>query len=276
MDVGKRQPQRQLRWARTASLLFLVSALVLSAVIRFLRVKTFEGSGLRGMLFTTGECPEETVLFLVANHVMPPAQGRLHDMVARYQASFARYPNIDFKYVWTNNFQGTDPEDSIDDSIMTFAADEVRYLKSICPYCAGNPWNWSNYASVVLATRQLMQKGIKYDKVWFAEPDAEFVGDIGEWVSLSTKSFGSLDLVSSLIFYDLKTATEVLPSAGMFARIQSNWRQHKGIPLRWGAFTQTTCSPRDLSEPSRTIFTRQSMSNCSSHWFVNSFFRLAG
>ena len=89
----------------------------------------------------------------------------------------------------------------------------------------------------MLATRQLIQKGIEYDKVWFVEPDAEFVGDIGDWVSLSTKSFSSLDLVSSITFYDLKTAMEALPSAGMFARIQANrgpggYRQ-KGVPLRW-------------------------------------------
>ena len=71
-------------------------------------------------------------------------------MVSRHEESFAHYPNIDFKYVWTNNFQGTDPEESINDSIMTFTVDEVQYLKSICPYCAASdPWNWSNYASVV-------------------------------------------------------------------------------------------------------------------------------
>ncbi|EJK76115.1 hypothetical protein THAOC_02139 [Thalassiosira oceanica] len=264
MDVDKRQPQRQLRWAWTASFLFLVSALLAvpytsvdagrrnlrslgglekdpktvelkstpnddpAAVGRgdsFLQVGTLEDkpSGHHSMLFTPGGIPEERVLFLIANHLMPPVQGRLRDMVSRYEESFAHYPNIDFKYVWTNNFQGTDPEESINDSIMTFTVDEVQYLKSICPYCAASdPWNWSNYASVVLATRQLMQKGIEYDKVWYAEPDAEFVGDIGGWVSFSTRRFSSLDLVSSLTFYDLKTATEVLPSAGMFARIQPN------------------------------------------------------
>ncbi|EJK70772.1 hypothetical protein THAOC_07841, partial [Thalassiosira oceanica] len=118
MDVDKRQPQRQLRWAWTASFLFLVSAL--SAVIHFLQVGTLEDrpSGLHSMLFTPGGIPEERVLFLIANHVMPPAHGRLRDMVSRYEESFAHYPNIDFKYVWTNNFQGTDPEESINDSIM--------------------------------------------------------------------------------------------------------------------------------------------------------------
>lgn len=194
---------------------------------------------------------KEKILFLIASHKEPSSSARIQDMILRYKRSLTSHPNIDLKFVWTNNFQGTSFNVDIDGSTMVFTADEAKQFKNECSYCKSNkPWNWSNYAALVLATRKLQQEGIIHDKVWFIEPDAEFVGELGDWIKNATNRYHELDLVASLVVRNVETAKDLLSTASMYTRIKSDWRwnEQHGADISYGAFTQVAMFSARLIE----------------------------
>ena len=213
------------------------------------------------------------ILLLISDY--KPPNERLASLLTTYQASIDSYHQqqkqkqeqdfsveIDLYFLCHDNFDFSSNQTTLPCSKAALENKEfssssqpsIRYLlvnHSIakplvnkCSYCRQrkSPWYWSPYISVLLATRQLEENQSKtYDGIWFTEPDAEFLGNIAEWIAnqeryistsykLSSKSsFSSPPLVSDIVMRNVRTAEKHL-KPGMVARIHPNWARWKSAP----------------------------------------------
>ncbi len=221
-------------------------ALILAATISGLLVQDF--LRVQHFISTMSSATEEhqpKILFLITDYKSRWSSPRIRDLVSRYKETLGRHPAIDFRFVYTNNFKGiTKNETQADDgTTISFGINETQHFLKACAYCRKtSPWGWTSYSATVLAVRLLWDKGHVYDYVWTSDPDAEFLGDLGEWLTVTTHKLESFDLVSSLVMANLETAKSLLTARGMYARIHKKWRWNEahGKKIRFGVFTQIT------------------------------------
>jgi len=191
------------------------------------------------------------VLFLVTYH-KPPAQ-RLQELLTIYQSQLEQFKDnsirIDFFFVCTNSFTFSDESPcsiesmhSLNFSYLILNKNISNHHLSKCPYCKKTgPWSWSLYMAPLIALRQLEYEFPDkiYDAVWATEPDAEYLGNIADWLALQEKRIPSSNtpFVSSLVFPNVSVASQHLEN-GMYAKIEKKWYRwgHRPGPLWFGAF----------------------------------------